>query len=136
MLRSIAAVSLTLCICINCEAETTYNYVSGKKFATTVTEGAVAKAPAWKADAEDPPLSARKALASAKVALRRLLPAMKEGEFTLSSLSLTPLHGTGWYWAVTFQGQSLTGFPPTLRIVVLMDGAVVEPVVTEDSRKK
>lgn len=39
-----------------------YSYALGKKYAVLVTQAALDKAPTWKAEADDPPLSARKAM--------------------------------------------------------------------------
>lgn len=130
MCRFAVIVAIVLCASSNLLAQT-YSYAHGKRFAVTVTDEAVMKAPAWKVDADDPPLAARKAMKIANEALPRLLPDAKKGEFKFRELSLCPHSDKGWYWEVLYCGNSFTGIAPAIRIVVLMDGSVVEPVATK-----
>jgi hypothetical protein len=112
-------------------AQTTFSYANGKRFGVTVTEEALKKAPTWKAEADDPPLAARKAMKIADAAFARLLPEAKKDEFRLEYLILRTGPGNGWYWVAQYRATGGgTGIPSALQVVILMDGSVVEPVVT------
>ena len=116
MCRFAVIMAIALCAANSLLAQT-YSYVHGKRFAVTVTDEAVMKAPAWKADADK--------------ALARLLPDAK-GQFGFEQLTLRPVGDKGWYWEVLYSSKAFTaGKAPTMRIAVLMDGSVVEPVVTK-----
>ena len=47
------------------------SYAVGKKFETTISTADLRKSPSWEADAENPPLSARKAIALADATAKR-----------------------------------------------------------------
>lgn len=130
MSRSFAVIAVMAVCSPQAWAETYYSYAAGKRFAVTVTEEAVAKAPAWADDADDPPLSARKAREAADAVRVRLVPDGLGGKWTLTRLSLVPTAG-GWVWKVGYRspadGSDLRG---ELVLTVLMNGTVVEPEVT------
>ena len=117
-----------------------YSYHLGKKYAVLVTQAALDKAPVWKADADDPPLSARKAMKAAGAARARLVPDTADWKWDLRSAALWEASPGRWYWEVTFVAEyprgGVVGRAPTLRLVVLMDGTVVEPEVSEDKPKR
>ena len=52
----------------------------------------------------------------------------------LEDAALTPDHGK-WYWVIRYEARvrrgGSTGQPPYLRLVVLMDGTVIKPVVRD-----
>lgn len=105
--------------------------VSGKDYEVVVKAAAIKKAPAWADGESDPPLSARKAIARAREAKGRLLPDVADESFPLVGLDLCPGPAGGWFWQARFEqrGAGAGGRPPFVRVAVLMDGSVVEPVV-------
>ena len=136
MYRPPVAVFLVLSIAHPTFGYTFYSYAEGKKFAVTVPEEAVKKAPAWKDDSDDPPLSARKALKAADAVKDRLLGDTKEG-YKLDGLTLEPYPSSkvssGWIWVAEYRSTAASaGHAPFLRLAILIDGTVVEPVVTKD----
>jgi hypothetical protein len=136
MYRPLVAVLLALGIVHPTFGYTFYSYAGGKKFAVTVPDEAVKKAPAWKDDSDDPPLSARRALKAADAVKDRLLGDAKTG-YKLDGLTLEPYplskEGSGWIWVANYRSTAgSAGVIPFLRLAILMDGTVVEPVVTKD----
>jgi len=105
-------------------------------YVVEVTDEAIGAAPRWDRRFHDPPLSARDAIALADAARKRLI---KEGKVREDSADpywvfargeLTPhdLSRGLWYWVVQFDtGLGKSGPPWELRLVVLMNGVVVEP---------
>src|SRR5262249_52766416 len=92
-------------------------------------EGAVDKAPVWKGDADSPPVSARKAMELAD-RLRGRLVKDTDLKWIRGSVALEDAGRGQWFWVVSytsFPGSGFTGFHPPLRLVVLMDGTVVQP---------
>ena len=97
-----------------------------------ITEQALARAPAWKPIAGDPPLSAREAIRrAAKTKQKFIADFNDQDKWTLSSTALVPSGSGGserWYWLVTYEIRDHgTGPLPQFRIGVLMDGTIVEP---------
>jgi hypothetical protein len=118
-------------------AETTYiSYAFGKVFKVTIADEAIDKSPAWKADADNPPLSAKKALRLATDLKNSLVKDSDEYKWKLKTLALEPATGLRWYWIATFEAEFRgfsTGLPNQLRLVVLMDGTAIKPVIGGDS---
>jgi hypothetical protein len=101
-----------------------------------VTRAMLAPTPDWKADAPHPPLPVDRALAAAQVVQRRWLPNSEDWETKLDSVSLQQLSGDKWAWIVHYEQDllrgALGGVPPSMQVVVLMDGKAVEPVTAEE----
>ncbi|WP_254507973.1 hypothetical protein [Anatilimnocola floriformis] len=112
------------------------SYAFSKVYLVTISAEDVERSPAWSDDAENPPISARKALQLALAMKNSLVKDQDNFKWQLKSAELTPTFDRPgkWYWLVTyeaiFQGGS-TGMPPHLRLVVLMDGTVIKPVIKD-----
>ena len=96
-------------------------------YATIVTSEVLANTPIWSNDDDNPPLSAKRAREIATRKMAVMTKGLEHFNWRLTSLSLERI-GDGWFWLVTYTS------PPTdtaralpIRIVVLMDGSVVEP---------
>ncbi len=111
------------------------SYADSKQFKVKVTREALEKSPAWKDDAENPPLSARKAIKLANETKESLVKDSEQYVWKLRSVSLEPAGEGRWYWLVNYEAHvrrgGSTGIPPNLRLVVLMDGKVIKPEVKD-----
>lgn len=117
-------------------AESFSSPVDGKHFRVDVGSAQIGKAPQWKTDAVNPPLSARKALTLASAVKERLVKDDTDGKWRLDSIRLTSTEGEdGWIWLVVYEKVLQEGFHSgpaiTLSLAVLMDGTVPEPTVTK-----
>ncbi len=142
MVRSLAVVGICLLVILRSTvaSEPLEGSDMTKTFTITVTDTDLRNTPSWSGEG-NPPLSARKAI--------RLLTPVKESlihnekgfhTWRLSRLGLKQGEQAPgkWYWVARYEafvdapvgGQ--TGGPLTLYLVVLMDGRVVKPVVTQD----
>lgn len=108
------------------EYETATDLVTVKLF---VTGEDLRHTPSWRADQENPPLSARKALRIADEEKARLLAKSKPETFKFYSLTLEEAGEGKWYWrALYFQERpGGTGVPVSFTAIVLMNGKVVKP---------
>ena len=118
---------------------TFFSYSQGRNFKIEVTENMLAHLPKWDRHSDNPPLSASDATMKADQVRRRLISQEKftdqslyeGGAWRLMAAELTPL-GL-WYWLVRFEyGGSSPEPPDELRLVVLMDGSVLEPTLVAD----
>lgn len=102
------------------------SYVAGERFTSTVTREQLLKTPVWRLQDDSPALSARKADELATAKFHQLLQERKD--WRRDRISLEDMgDGLHWIYVVEFDyhGQ-LDGFAVPYRIVVLMDGTVVE----------
>jgi hypothetical protein len=109
----------------------------GGQYASTITPEMRDSSPDWTDDAQNPPLSARKALTLAEATLRATqkvnIDPLLERE--LVGVRLIPLDGKKWCWEVSYEwhrhsgGES--GIPYSFRVFVLMNGKTVEPEARE-----
>ena len=105
------------------------------EYHVVIREADIKKTPGWKADAENPPVSARKSIALATRLRKSLLPDSKKYKWRLVSAELNPYWlPERWYWVVEFEGNRTdvsneTGLAPQLRVVILMDGTVLKAVL-------
>jgi hypothetical protein len=107
------------------------SYTVGKRFDFEVTGERVLKTPAWKADADAPPLPPRKADQLATAKFRQLIPDAKNWKRERIALEDAG-DGLHWIYIVEFrQSGTFNGVPPFLKVIVLMDGTVVEPRIRE-----
>ena len=111
---------------------TIYSYAFSKQYVVRVSNEALKESPSWKDDAENPPLSAKKAIKLANDMKDSLVKDGKSFKWILESASLKPARGDRWYWLlnyeVEFEGAHV-GPPQNLRLIVLMDGTVIKPEV-------
>lgn len=109
------------------------SYAFSKQYIVSITSEALEKSPTWKEDDENPPLPARKAIRLANKMKDSLVKDSKDYKWKLQSASLHPSGAGKWYWLVhydaEYQGSGSTGVPSHLRLVVLMDGTIIKPVV-------
>ena len=109
-----------------------YSYYAGKRYTFTITSKMQAHCPKWNPDkSPNPPLSAAKALASA----RKFISTIEHDpgyKWELDDLSL--VDACGWAWRARFElhwlGAASSGQPFTMHCWVLMDGTVVQPLIT------
>jgi hypothetical protein len=118
-----------------CAGQDFSSYADGKRFRIVISSAQIAKAPEWKANEENPPLSARKATKLANALKERLVKDDDNYKWVLESVRLTPAE-EGWFWMVVYESKKQRGGfssgPKTdLRLAVLMDGTVPEPKVTK-----
>ena len=114
----------------------------GKKYIVTVTDAAIQKTPDWDDDAENPPVSAKKALKLATAMKDSLVKDSDKFKWEMRSLSLMEIEGK-WLWTATFlamkQGALSEPVPVSegeedlnhLSLAVLMDGTVIKPVIED-----
>jgi hypothetical protein len=107
-----------------------------KVYHTVIRESDVKRAPKWRKDAENPPVSARKAISLAAELRKSLILDSKRYHWRLNHAQLNPYWlPERWYWEVEFEADRTdvsneTGLAPVFRAVILMDGTVVKPIVT------
>jgi hypothetical protein len=113
------------------DSQVYYVLIGTKEFKTQVTREQVAKTPAWAASADFPPLSARKAERLAVAKFHKLLPDKSDWErkrIVIESIG----DDAHWYYRVEFAPvEPQLGRQGSLEIVVLMDGKVIEPEVSD-----
>jgi len=116
-------------------ADTTfYRYAFSKQYIVSISREAMERTPSWKADAENPPVSARTAMKLANGMKDTLVKDSEDFKWTLKATSLQPAGNGKWYWLVHYDAEfpGSTGIPNHLRLVVLMDGTAIQPVVKDD----
>ena len=122
---------------------TFFSNSGGRTFKIEVTEEMLAHLPKWDRHRDNPPLSASEATMKADQVRRRLIEQEKitdqslyeGGAWRLMAAELTPLDDDLglWYWLVRFEYVVSSPEPPDeLRLVVLMDGSVLEPTLVGD----
>jgi hypothetical protein len=99
----------------------------------TITDAALARSPAWTAEAANPPVSAREAMRLAGAQKARILHDTKDCCYwQFESIMLVAAGESKWFWMVEYQehccpGVGLQGVPGVCRFVILMDGTVLVP---------
>ena len=135
MTRLLMALSVLWFLPLPAFGQTYYSYAFGKQYGFAVTDDDLKKCPAWEKDAENPPLSAKKAIEAATKMKDSLVKDTKDFKWTFVSATLQPVSDSKWVWMVHFdavyRGPS-SGIPNHLRIVVHMNGTAVQPQVRED----
>jgi hypothetical protein len=115
------------------QVDTTFTVeYGGKKYEFHITDQDLQKTPAWAANQENPPLSARGAIDIATKQLAALLPNGKD--WRLYSVTLRPIENR-WIYLVEFleplrgdnAGQQLSS---AFQLVVLMNGVAITPKVS------
>ena len=136
----LAAVGVCLALTADAEEEkrkvasfSSYDFNQGKRYDFDVYQKDLARTPPWRTEDEFPPLSPRKAEASARAQLKELVTEAERwnrGAISLHQLS----GGDRWIYVVHFSGFHppgvVDGPVPQMRLVVLMDGRVIKPGVT------
>jgi hypothetical protein len=113
----------------------------GRRYEVEVTQASMDAAPTWDRHRANPPLSANEAMIRADQVRLRLIRQKKlrdqieiDGSWQLVAAELTPFDDNAgqWYWLVHFEYEmARSGSPNELRLIVLMDGTVPEPSVSD-----
>lgn len=102
--------------------------IDGATHIAVVTNEMLRKSPTWEKDAENPPLSARRALKLAEQYVDASVRPNKEWKRELDSIGLVQ-DDDKWFWKADFlwypRMGSLEGHPPNCTVIILMDGTVV-----------
>jgi hypothetical protein len=111
-------------------------YAFGKSYNVAVTREALTKTPVWdESRAENPPLSAQRALKLATEFRKTLIPDPAKWKWEMEYLGLRQIYGR-WYWLAHFEAlpthAAFSGVAPDLYVAVLMDGTVVKPHVQDE----
>jgi hypothetical protein len=113
--------------------------VDGKQYRTHISREQLEAEPSWSPEDANPPLTARKAVASASKVLSRLLGNPEEWKLSLICLR-SPGNDDKWIYVVRFAGLPKVRWTESndlqfITLAVLMNGEVLEPVVRsfEDS---
>jgi hypothetical protein len=118
-------------VCVEATGLIWYSYVWEKTYTVTVTQAMLGNTPSWALTHADPPLSARKALWLATKKKDGIVKDSSEFKWELSSASLIPTGHAKWYWVIEFTAKHQAGFfrgrPAFLKLIVLMDGTVIDP---------
>jgi hypothetical protein len=109
-----------------------YDFDQGKRYDFSIHDDVLSRTPAWRVDKEFPPLSPRKAEASAREQLKKLV---KEPErWSRRTIELHEMEAGKWIYLVKFNGFHPLGVfdgpVPTMGLVVLMDGSVIDPRIS------
>jgi hypothetical protein len=106
-------------------------YVRGKTYEFVVTSERVANTPIWEPGADSPPLAARRADNLALAEFHKLN--LEEKNFVRDRITLEDTgDGLHWIYVVGFKYTGMTaGFRYPVEMFVLMDGTVVEPIISE-----
>jgi hypothetical protein len=110
------------------------SYVAGKRFTSTVTRDQLLKSPAWSLQDDLPPLSPRKADRLATAKFHELLKDTKD--WRRDRISLEDMgDGIHWIYVVEFGYHGdIGGLMIPYKILILMDGTVVEPKVSDEKK--
>ncbi len=124
-----------------------YSYAFGKKYACRISRDRLLKSPSWVMEQSDnPPFPAGKAIRLANAAKDKLVKDSDDFKWYLMFATLECLYPPNfsedpdvrdkWWWEVTYEAHSRTGGEGggvnDLVILVLMDGLVITPEVSED----
>src|SRR5262245_35042994 len=141
VMSTTALVALLFVVASEPKAKIVINsYSFDKQFSIAITDAAIRNSPDWKSDRDTPPIPPREAMKRANDLKSKLVVESDEWKWKMASISLTEADTNKWYWIVNYEAEyqkgTQVGIPPTLRLVVLMDGTVVEPKVTDLRKKK
>ena len=105
---------------------------AGKRYDFTVTHAQLQLTPDWAEDKDNPPLSPRKALASARLDLATFLP--DAARWIHPKITLQEVGAPRkWIYVVEFEGPlppNVTDGPvDRMRVLVLMNGIAIKPAI-------
>ena len=103
------------------------SFHDGKQFEFTVTSKLLENCPEWLSEQDNPPLSARRALAIASDYLPKLVSNAEAWQ--VRDIRLRPVRDK-WVYVLEFS-ERREGVQAPFMIVVLMNGEVVEPKITK-----
>jgi len=110
----------------------------GEYYQHTISDDRLAKCPKWNPEKDlNPPHPAGKALAQAKKYIATIATT-EETFWEFEGLALVNVRD-GWAWRATYRltrkGFS-SGIWPTMQCWILMDGSLVDPIVTKRHKQK
>jgi len=110
----------------------------GKTYDYTAEGDDAGAKPAWKPTDQNPPLSARRAIAAGENEIERLFGKKHRWEFDHLLLEQCVLgDDDGWIWVAEFgPAPPFGGRPSTFRVIVHMDGSVPKPKVHAPRKSK
>ena len=140
MYRPVAFVILLVTL-VPCRANKTGIYAEftshafGKQYVVAVTDNALEASPVWRDDAESPPVSARKAVKLADALRVKLVKDSKDFKWKRESAEILFVDEPDrCLWHVHYEAHPVrggeTGIGPHLDLIVLMDGTILDPVVS------
>jgi len=120
------------------------SYAFGKKYSCNVPDEKLAKSPSWDMQSDNPPFPLGKAIRLANVVKGKLVKDSEEYKWHFMSVTLGRLSwmreddpkmkGKCW-WSILYEAPlrygASTGQPDSLIVVVLMDGTVIDPKVSD-----
>jgi hypothetical protein len=103
-------------------------------YETVITDHMLQDTPQWPDADDNPPVSARKAIALSAAVVQRLVKTPDDWQLRLDGLTLSQ-SGNRWYWRAQYEwfprGGGLSGLPPHFDVIVLMNGKAVEPTLVK-----
>lgn len=111
------------------------SYYKGNRYDFNITQAQLNGTPSWSALSANPPLAPRRAMALATAYLPKLVE--EAGKWHQDEVALTKVgSGDKWVYVVKFSGfhppNVVDGPVPVMRLVVLMNGEVVVPVISKE----
>ncbi len=132
MTTAIAAILLLLSDSQFVFAQRITSHVFSTQYVIEIKDKDLMASPDWSANDENPPLSARKAISIATKLKGKLIKDTDDIKWTIGQASLVPAKDSKWYWLIYFDPvpqRPFSGNIQSLRLVVLMDGTAIEPIV-------
>jgi hypothetical protein len=112
-------------------------YYKDNRYTFTISSDRQKKCPKWDTKKQtNPPLAAAKALAKAEKFIAKV---KTDRDYAWEQEELSLVNVYGWLWRVRFRltYHGLWNGPPSyMDCYLLMDGSIVEPIVTANARSK
>jgi hypothetical protein len=110
-------------------------YRNGFRYVVRISEEDAEKLPSWNEEADEAPLSTRKAMDIARANLNRLVPNRNE-KWLLRDVTLNRILRDKWIYEITFMPEEIhLGDDFMFTLFVTMDGRIVEPEITLNDGK-
>ena len=137
------AVLVAVSMCLSMTAQTaernllaqfsSYDFNQSKRYDFGIFEDDLSRTPPWRTEEEFPPLSPRKAEASARDQLKKLVE--QSERWNRRSIALHQMTGGDkWVYVIHFSGFHprgvIDGPVPEMKLVVLMNGQVIDPRIS------
>jgi hypothetical protein len=124
------------------------SYAFDKRYASRIPTEKLVKSPSWNRQSDSPPFPPGRAIRLANGLKDKLVRDSKRYKWHLMSVTLDRLHpfvwddekkmGDKWWWSIRYEAHvregGETGEPDHLVIIVLMDGTVIVPKVTDEEK--
>ena len=112
---------------------TIYSNAFDNEYISDILLSDLMKSPAWQDNADNPPISARRAIQLAGQMRRTLFKDNEDYHWQLYAAEIGFGRNRRCWWDVHFLARSTTGgsgVPDDLHVIVLMDGTVLKPKVS------